>query len=279
MVRLGDPENYVWPPAGRMAMVCSMNAAHSFPVVPERIAEMIFALCQTVTARLRMRTLTPAQLTYIVGRLLGIRKRFQRLVARIRAGQMPRERVPKQPEPARAPESSAEFPLGFRPPPPGWRRWAVRPDKPVPLWRSLPQHTFAWLLPLVPNVPEFRDSAVWHRALLLGLLAEPEMRALLLASRRVGDSLRPLCWMLGIDVSVLYPARPAAGGVVVSTGNPVPSAPTADHRGPDPVTDNTEVSAAAIHDVTKPGPITAAGTESPPARSRAREGGNFLTRA
>jgi hypothetical protein len=248
-----------------MFMARSMNAAPSpFPVVPERIAEIIFALCQTVSMRLRTATATQAQLTYIVGRLLGIRKRFQILVARIRAGRMPRERVRTPREAVPAPE----FPLGFRPPPPGWRRWAVRADKPVPAWRSLRQHTFAWLLPIAPNVPDFRDSAVGHRAQLLGLLAEPETQALLLASRRVGDSLRPLCWMLGIEVSLLYPARPAASAVVVLGGDTPHPAPVG---AANPELDGNEASAAAT-----PTPIRPDVPEFPPARPRAREGGDFF---
>jgi hypothetical protein len=257
-----------------MFMVCSMSATLSpFPVVPERIAAIIFALCQTVSMRLRMRTLSQAQVTYIVGRLLGIRVRFQRLVARIRAGRTPRERAPREPVPA------PELPLGFRPPPPGWRRWAVRADKPVPLWRSLRQDTFAWLLPLAPNVPEFRDSAAGHRALLLALLAEPEMRALLLASRRVGDSLRPLCWMLGIESSVLYPARPAAGAAVVSGVDAVSPAPTADDRVPDPVTDETSSRVVATQVVATMETIMGGGIEPPAGRPRPLEGGDFFATA
>jgi hypothetical protein len=149
----------------------------------------------------------------------------------------------------------------------------------VPTWRSLPQNTFAWLLPIAPNVPEFRDSAAWHRALLLGLLAEPEMQALLLASRRVGDALRPLCWMLGIEAAVLYPARPAARAAVVSMIDPVSSAPSADNRAPDPVTDEAAFSAGATQAVTTTGPIMAAATKTPPARSRAREGVDFFKTA
>jgi hypothetical protein len=242
-----------------------MNAAPSpFPVVPERIAEIIFALCQTVSMRLRVGTVSQAQVTYIVGRLLGIRKRFRVLVARLRAGRMPRERAREQPE--AAPVPVVEFPLGFRPPPPGWRRWAVHADKPVPLWRSLRQN-FAWLLPLAPNVPDFRESAAFHRGELLSLLAEPETRALLLASRRVGDSLRPLCWMLGIESSVLYPARPSAG---VSGVDAAPSAPDADTQMPDPVTDETVFSADATSM-----PNMAGRTDSP-SRPRARDRDEFF---
>jgi hypothetical protein len=201
----------------------SAAPANTSLAVPELIARIIYALCQTVTMRLRAGTVTPAQLAYVVGRLLGIRKRFRILVARIEAGQPPMERA-RKPRP-RAAEPDPEFPLGFRPPPPGWRRWAVRADKPVPAWRSLRQHMFAWMCALAPAVPEFRDSAAAHGAELRHALAEPEMRELLLASRRVGDSLRPLCWMLGINTSILYPARPAASAAVVTVPDPAVSAP------------------------------------------------------
>ncbi len=245
-----------------------MNAAPSplFATVPERIAGIIFALCQTVSMRLRTATVTQAQVTYIVARLLGMRQRFRRLAERIRAGKPPRERPRTPREMAPAPEFPAEFPLGFRPPPPGWRRWAVHADKPVPLWRSLRQTTFAWLLPFAPNVPEFRDSAVAHRALLLNVLAEPETQALLRASRRVGDSLRPLCWMLGIESSVLYPAPVS----VVDAMGPAP-ARAADDRGPSPVTDERASSTIAPPVVATPGPIMP-GVMEPPA-----EGDFFAT--
>jgi hypothetical protein len=249
-----------------------MSASRSpFPDVPERIAEILFVLCQTLTMRLRAATVTQAQLTYVVGRLLGIRKRFLRLVERIRAGHPPKERA-RKPR-AIVPEPEAEFPLGFRPPPPGWRRWAVRPNKPVPLWRSLRQDRFAWLLPLAPNVPAFRDSAAGLRAGLLGLLAEPEAQAFLLTSRRVGDSLRPLCWMLGIESSILYPARPApdqpaAGAAVVSVVDPVSSA---DNPMPDPVRDKTACSPFATRIIATAEPILGAATDTNPARPRARD--------
>jgi hypothetical protein len=253
-----------------MFMVRSMSAAPSpFPNVPERIAEVIYVLCQTLTMRLRSATVTQAQLTYIVGRLLGMRKRFRSLVARIRAGKPPREFARRPRKDMLAPE--AEFPLGFRPPPPGWRRWAMPADKPVPLWRSLRQN-FAWLLPLAPNVPGFRESAAFHRGELLVLLAEPEAQALLLTSRRVGDSLRPLCWMLGIEVSVLYPARPVGDAAVVLTHDPSP--PKSAGSEASPVTGESEGSV-----VVTPGRIVAPRTGSPPTPPRARDGDDFFAMA
>jgi hypothetical protein len=244
-----------------------MNAIPPLPVaVPELIAQIIFALCQTLTERLRMGSLTPAGLTYIVGRLLGIRKRFRRLVARINAGKLPKE-LTRKPRPVRA-APEADSPLGFRPPPPGWRRWAERVDKPVPLWRSMHQN-FAWLLPLAPSVPEFRDSAVAHRAEIRRLLEAPEMRALLLASRRVGDTLRPLCWMLGIEAALLYPARPAA------------CAPDfcADPLGPAPAAANPAPEQDEVFAVATNRPIVPAVIEPPSAWPRAGEGGDVFAMA
>jgi hypothetical protein len=250
-----------------MFMKGSMNPTPTDSVAaPELIARIIFALCQTLTARLRVGSVTPAGLTYIVGRLLGIRKRFRTLVERIGAGKMPAERA-RKPRPAKvAPDP--EFPLGFRPPPPGWRRWAVRADKPVPLWQSLRQK-FAWLLTLAPSVPEFRDSAVAHREDIRRLLEAPEMRALFLASRRVGDSLRPLCWMLGIEAALLYPARPAARDAVSTPGPSVPAPEVAS-----PTADQDAASAVAMHR-----PIVPAVMEPPSAWPRAGESDDFFAMA
>jgi hypothetical protein len=249
-------------------MVRPMNAIPSPSLaVPELIAQIIYLLCQTVTMRLRAGTVTPAQLAYVVRRLLGIRKRFRFLVARIRAGRVPAERT-RKPRPGR-PEPDPDFPLGFRPPPPGWRRWAVREDKPVPAWRSLRQHMFAWVCALAPAVPEFRDSAAAHGEALRLLLAAPEMRALLLASRHVGDSLRPLCWMLGINTSFLYPARPAASNGISGPDPLVPARADAN-----PTLDQNEGDAAGT-----PGPPLPGFIEPPPARPSAPEGGEFFATA
>jgi hypothetical protein len=183
-----------------------------FPDVPERIAQIIYVLCQTVSMRLSLRALTPEQVSYIVARLLRIRRRFRGLVERIRAGKPPREQA-RKPRPRRA---KPELDIGL-PPPPGWRRWAVRVAKPVPLWRALRQHMFAWVCPLAPAVARFPGSAPACAEELRHALADPEMRALLMASRQVGDSLRPLCWMLGVEKSLLYPeSRVAAVPAVVA---------------------------------------------------------------
>jgi hypothetical protein len=123
-------------------------------------------------------------------------------------------------------------------------------------------------LPLAPNVPEFRESAVLHRALLLGVLAEPETRALLLASRRVGDSLRPLCWMLGIEVSLLYPA--AANLAPPTADAAATPAPSADDRGPNPVTDEICSPVVATRIVAAMEPIMRGVIEPSAGRARGR---------
>jgi hypothetical protein len=76
--------------------------------------------------------------------------------------------------------------------------------------------------------------------------------------------------MLGIESSVLYPARPTAGAAPVSGVDAVSSELPADIPEPDPVTNENALSAIAT-----PMPIMAAGTASPPARPRARDGDAF----
>ena len=103
--------------------------------VTEQIARVIWVLCQVVTERcsLRVRTLTKEQVEYIVNRvLLPARKRFRRVVARIRAGKPPkvRARKPRKQRPAKPKrktiaEMEREVERESRTPlPRGWRRWA-----------------------------------------------------------------------------------------------------------------------------------------------------------
>jgi hypothetical protein len=97
--------------------------------------------------------------------------------------------------------------------------------KPVPPWRSLRQHVFAWLCPLAPAVPEFRESAVACGEHPRRLLVEPEMRTLLMLSPSVGNSSRSMCWMLGVETSLLYPEpMVAAASADVPEQNDVPAA-------------------------------------------------------
>jgi hypothetical protein len=187
-----------------------MNASPSLQplAAPGLIAEIISLLCQSITDRLRVHAVTSAQVEYIVKRLLEISRRFRGVVARIQAGKIPRER-------AGGPRGGRELDTGSLGPamPRGWRRMKAKYDrmerKPQPLWRALGQ-TRGWLLGLAPQIPRFVWSAPACRARLERVLDDPEMRVLLMASRRVGDSLRPLCWMLGVEFSVLYPAGPVA---------------------------------------------------------------------
>jgi hypothetical protein len=233
-----------------------MNATPSTPFcdVPERIAQIIYVLCQTVSMRLSLRALTPEQVSYIVARLLGIRRRFRGLVERIRAGKPPRERA-REPR-SRRPKPETD--IGLRPPP-GWRRWAVRAEKPVPLWRALRQHMFAWVCALAPAVARFPGSAPACAEELRQALADPEMRALLMSSRRVGDSLRPLCWMLGVEKSLLYPEAAVAAAPVVVALDPTVATETE-------MVFATPPAAAAPPVSTMPGSMSAC-RESPGARA------------
>jgi hypothetical protein len=213
--------------------------------VTEQIARVIWMLCQTVSERFsfRVRTLSKEQVEYIVNRvLLPARKRFRRVVEQIRAGKPPkvRARKPREPRPVkpkrktiaameREVERESRTPL-----PRGWRRWAradrvraraekraakelearlrAAENRPVPVWRTLRMHRRGWLCALAPQIFDCRYSAAFHAKELRRLLAEPEMRALLMANRYAGDSLRRVCWALGVEESLLYdePSAPAA---------------------------------------------------------------------
>ena len=102
-------------------------------------------------------------------------KRFDALVRRWRAGKL-------KPRPARGPRPEAE--------PPEPRPKAPRPPR-------LPDK-FGWVFWLVPE-------AVHGRLWLENLVADPEIAALLAVSPQAVRLLRPLCWMLGLEVA---PDRP-----------------------------------------------------------------------
>jgi hypothetical protein len=225
------------------------------PDVAERIAQVIWLLCQTVAERCRgprVPTLTLAQVTYICGRLLAARKRFRRVVALIRAGKPPKIRARKPPKPKpvkpkrktlaeieREAEIDSRIPL-----PRGWRRWAredrvlaraaekaekaaralAAAEKPVPLWRALGQHRFGWLRGLVPQIFDHRCSAGTWANELRRLLAEPEVQGLLMAHPYVGESLREVCWALHIEGSLLHPSpKLQADPAVAPPGFSVPA--------------------------------------------------------
>jgi hypothetical protein len=98
---------------------------------------------------------------------------------------------------------------------------------------------FGWLLPLVPQ------EAACFAGQMRGVLAEPEMVALLAAAPQARRVLRPLCRMLGIEASVLAPGgvtgpEPEPGAAVrpVSGGGDPPCgavlSPPVPPRSPEP---------------------------------------------
>jgi hypothetical protein len=189
----------------------------------------------------RVFTLSADQAKYIIDRLLAARKRFSRIVARIRAGKPPKERArkPRKPRPAKPrrvtlAELEREFAAEL---PRGWRRRAradrarVRAEeraaraaakaaRPVPMWRTLRMHLPGWICAAAPAIYQLPDSAAGHIHELRRLLADPEMQALLRQSRYLGDSLKRICRGLAMDLSVLYPAPEVATAPVAVAPEP-----------------------------------------------------------
>jgi hypothetical protein len=76
-----------------------------------------------------------------------------------------------------------------------WRKW-------------LPMSRFAWLCWLMQSLPN-RFGAAQFGGQLRHLLGRSDMRALLAATPKAGRLLAPLCFMLGIEESLLRPVCPA----------------------------------------------------------------------
>jgi len=135
---------------------------------PRSPAECFAGILQWLTQAVATRHiagLLAAPLTWLlVDRIRGIKQRFARLAARLRAGTyVPRRHTPRQPPAAR------------------------KPRRPNPL----PQ-TFGWLQNLLPE-------AVMYRSQLEHLLRDPEFVALMQAAPApMARVLRPLCWMLRV---------------------------------------------------------------------------------
>ena len=133
-------------------------------------------------------------------RIQRLANRFVRLVEKIEAGTLPPPRRPGAPRPRRP-----------RPPPDPARR--------------LPRG-HAWLVRLG------RHEAANAGSLLGGLLADPDMAALLEAEpRRLGRVLRPLCRMLGVTPPPLI-ARPPPKPALAAVSPPAAGTP---HPTPDPI--------------------------------------------
>jgi hypothetical protein len=131
------------------------------PAVTDRFVLIIEALCHAVARRIGIASLgglAGPLIILIAARLRRMAARFTRLATSTQAGL-------EAPRPARLRQ----------------RAWA-------PLY---PPRRFAWLLRVVPETAPIA-------AQLRHLLTEPEMTALLAATPKLRQTLRPLCQMLGI---------------------------------------------------------------------------------
>ncbi len=141
--------------------------------VVERLGALLVGLVMGIGGRVSWGGISSAANVLIGTRLMDIKRRIDRIVAKIRAGTYkPRQRTGKPR--ARASPSP-------RPP---------RPPSPLP-------PKFGWLMPLIPVKPE----EVWHaNGISQGveaMLNTPEMVALVEAAPvTLGRPLRSLCWAL-----------------------------------------------------------------------------------
>ena len=148
--------------------------------VTERFSLSIDGLRRAVAARIAGGAMQAAMIMMVWSRLRRIETRVLALIAAIRAGRVRTQRV-------------------------GVERRAVRPSVPrLPSVSHLPRG-FAWLLPMVPYEAAGFASQLRH------VLSDPEMVGLLAASPRLGEILRPLCRMLGLEPGLVTPV-PADGG-------------------------------------------------------------------
>jgi hypothetical protein len=149
------------------------------PLVPaERFASILRWLSGAVAAMSGGDRLSYALIGLIVGRILGIKRRFARLAARIAAGTY----APRHCSTPRRPPTDP------------------RPRQTTPLPRKR-----GWLLPLVPETVVFRCQ-------LENLLVDPEMVALLTAApASLGRPIRSLCWMLRLQPPDILTPPPRPG--------------------------------------------------------------------
>lgn len=163
-----------------------MNHSAVFSVT-ERFAMCLEGLIRAVAARISAGVMTGALILLICQRLRRTLGGVQDLILSIRAGKLPqRIALPRA--------------AGVR---------ECRVPSPA---LGLPRR-FGWLISLVPYEAAGFASQLRH------LLADPEMAALLAASPRMIRLLRPLCRMLGVELTVpAIPAVLAAGDATVIAG-------------------------------------------------------------
>jgi hypothetical protein len=139
------------------------------PSVVELLGAMLVRVIMDICGRVSWGGITQPQSSLLYMRLNGIKRRIDRIVARIRAGTYKPRRRTGKPRARASPRQP-------------------RPPSPLPA-------TFGWLMPLIPR----RKEEYWHANSLRGTfelqLNHPEMVALVEAAPvSLGRPLRSLCW-------------------------------------------------------------------------------------
>ena len=181
-----------------------IQAAPSLPItLTDRLACTIEAIrCAVAAWGAKNRAAAPI-IVLLWGRFGHIVTRFTALVAQVRAGRVPAQRVTRR----------ADGPAPPRDPP-------SRPTVELP-------RGFAWLLRLVPETRSLAGQ-VRH------WLTDPELKEILAAAPQAGRLLRPLCHMLGIEPGpALALPRPERRAAPVQEPA-VSDAPAAPERGSPP---------------------------------------------
>ena len=139
--------------------------AASAPALACRLTAIITGLCATIALRAAKDAALRPLLVQLWGALRRRAGRFEKLAAKIQAGQLTAPRAaprPRKPRPKRPPAATPPFPGGF-----------------------------AWL------VRRARETSVYGSQL-QALLSDPDIAPLLEAAPQAGRLLRPLCRMLGV---------------------------------------------------------------------------------
>jgi hypothetical protein len=153
--------------------------------ISERVAVTLEGLCKAVAARIKGGAMSAVMIVLVWTRIRRIEGKFQKLLARFRAG-----RLRARPAVARGPGTREG----------GTREGGAREGggRKGGAPAGVPRH-FGWLLQAVPYEAAGFASQLRH------MLAEPEMVALLRASPQARRVLAPLCRMLAIEASLLEP--------------------------------------------------------------------------
>ncbi len=153
--------------------------------VADRLARVLDGLCQAVAARSFRQAMATTMILLVWGRVRRVERQLQDLLARFAQGRLV-------------------------------VRTSLRMGGCGGSRRGIPNRLprgFGWLLPLVPY------QAAGFASQLQGVLAEPEMVALLAAAPQARRVMAPLCRMLGIALAPVAPGGgPAAPEGVEASG-------------------------------------------------------------